>query len=809
MGMASTSPDVPGSISLEETPKQRQISPAVLLIPLWLLGLVTHVLQRVDGQLVFVSPGALILVIYGLIGLILTTIAIFAIRADTRDRQEKHRLQIERNQLRALIDSLPDFVYIKDTESRFVIANRPLAAYFGTDRPGSVNRAYRFRLPPHGGPPLRADEQRVMATGQPIINQEEPLSLLGARPGVVLTSKVPLRDAQGTIVGLVGIGRDVTRHRQTLSALQSVQELSSAMLRALPILLFEIDREATVLRFQTALEKMTLPLPDQIQGRSLAEFLPPLAMNAIRGVIERTAHSGGHDTVSFSVDTLEEEHWFEVWVAPTRDMRTDFQRFIILIHDVTSRKRIETQLEETLAAELKQRLLAETISELTLALTSSMSPGAVMVEILQQVRRLVDHNVATISLVEGDQLRSVRHVTTPNSSPLTANNMDSYPIESVPIEAEIVRTGQPYIVVDAREEPRWQWHEGWEWLRAYVGMPIKLGDEIVGLLCLACGEVGCFTQEDIERLQPFVSAAAIALENARLYEGARQQIAEREQAERALRRAYDSLETKVQERTFALATANNVLQTEIAEREQAEGKLQDLLEAYQHRNRQLQVVAEVSKSASASLDEHTLGDHLVDLIRDSFNFYYVGLFLADETEPQRRVPRGYRRCGPAHATGRPRPTHRRDLDGRALYRPGPRPDRPGCFSRHRPLRQSLFARYPFRDRPTPDLRGTLFRRAHHPQHGARRVHSGGRGHPAIDGRSPRHRDRQRPSIRRRPERNRAPPPDRSRDHPAQRDSGTARPGAHRGAGRRQPRAGNVLVFRLARPARPAARHPGL
>ena len=631
MGMASTSSDVPESVSLKETPKQRRISPAVLLIPLWLLGLVTHVLQRVDGQIVFVSPGAIVLLIYGLLGLILTTIAIFAIRADIRDRQEKHHLRIERNQLRALIDSLPDFVYIKDTESRFVIANRPLASYFGTDGPEALIGHTDFDFLPMDAPSLRADEQRVMATGQPIINQEEPLSLhVGTQPGVVLTSKVPLRNAQGTIIGLVGIGRDVTRHRQTLSALQSVQELSSAMLRALPILLFETDREATVLRFQTALEKMTLPLPDQIQGRSLAEFLPPLAMNAIRGVIERTARTGSHDTVSFSVDTPEEEHWFEVWIAPTRDTRSDFQRFIILIHDVTSRKRIETQLEETLAAELKQRLLAETISELTLALTSTMSPGAVMVEILQQVRRLVEHNVATISLVEGDQLRSVHRVTSPDAPPLTASNVDSYPIETVPIEAEIVRSGQPYIVVDARQEPRWQWHEGWEWLRAYVGMPIKLGEEIIGLLCLASGEVGRFTQEDIERLRPFVSAAAIALENARLYEKACQQIAEREQAERALRRAYDSLETKVQERTFALATANSVLQTEIAEREQAEGKLQDLLEAYLHRNRQLQVVAEVSKSASASLDERALGDHLVDLIRDSFNFYYVGLFLTDE-----------------------------------------------------------------------------------------------------------------------------------------------------------------------------------
>jgi PAS domain S-box-containing protein len=627
--MGSSSSHFPGSVSFEDAPRQRPISLAVLLIPLWIAGLLLNTLQIVDGALVFVSPGTLALLAQGVIGLAITLIAIHAVRAEIHERRKKHRLLTERNQLRALIDSLPDFIYIKDTESRFLIANRPLATYLGTTGPEALIGHTDFEFLPDDAPRLRADEQRVIATGQAIINQEEPLSL-ASQPGVILTSKVPLRNTHGEIVGLVGIGRDVTEHRKTLSTLQSIQELSSAMLRALPIYLFETDPQANILRFQTAVDSITLPLPDPVPGHNLGDFLPPLATKGIQGIMARTAQTGSHDTIVFPLKTSEDERWLEVWIAPSSEAGSDSARFIILIHDITSRRRIETQLEETLAAELEQRLLAETISELTLALTSTMSLGAVMVEILQQARRLVAHNVATIGLVEGGQLRSVHHQADPDAPPLTFNNVEAYPVEEIPIESEIVRSGEPYLIADAREEPQWHWYEGWEWLRAYLGMPIKLGGEVIGLLCLASGEIGHFTDEHIERLKPFVSAAAIALENAQLYAKAREEIAEREQAERALRRAYDSLETKVQERTFALATANSVLQAEVAEREQAEQQLQELLEAYQHRNRQLQTVTQVSKSASASLDEHSLGSQLADLIRDSFNFYFVGLFLADD-----------------------------------------------------------------------------------------------------------------------------------------------------------------------------------
>jgi signal transduction histidine kinase len=98
---------------------------------------------------------------------------------------------------------------------------------------------------------------------------------------------------------------------------------------------------------------------------------------------------------------------------------------------------------------------------------------------------------------------------------------------------------------------------------------------------------------------------------------------ELEEAYREVERAYAEVEKWVDERTAEL-------QREIAERKRVEADRASLLRALQHRSNQLQTAVEVSKSASMILDPESLIDQTVRLIRERFDFYYVGLFLLDE-----------------------------------------------------------------------------------------------------------------------------------------------------------------------------------
>jgi PAS domain S-box-containing protein len=106
---------------------------------------------------------------------------------------------------------MPDLIYIKDRQSRFILGNKKVAAVMGTVPKGLVGKTdfdfYTYDLASR----FYNDEQVIMKTGKPKINYEEPgLDEHGNRI-VLSTTKVPLKNKRGEVVGLVGIGRDITR----------------------------------------------------------------------------------------------------------------------------------------------------------------------------------------------------------------------------------------------------------------------------------------------------------------------------------------------------------------------------------------------------------------------------------------------------------------------------------------------------------------------------------------------------------------------------------------------------------------------
>jgi diguanylate cyclase (GGDEF)-like protein/PAS domain S-box-containing protein len=120
----------------------------------------------------------------------------------------------DRLSLQALIDRVPDHLYVKDAESRFVIANRTVADNYGRAEPGDMFGLTDFDLGPLEAAQQFYDiEQNIIRTGQPMIDMEEVIvDRVGAKKWL-LTSKVPLRNDQNEVVGLVGIGRDVTARK--------------------------------------------------------------------------------------------------------------------------------------------------------------------------------------------------------------------------------------------------------------------------------------------------------------------------------------------------------------------------------------------------------------------------------------------------------------------------------------------------------------------------------------------------------------------------------------------------------------------
>ncbi|MGC8668877.1 MAG: PAS domain S-box protein [Chthonomonadales bacterium] len=199
-------------------------------------------LRRKDGTEVPCSVSASILNGSG---------ATLLIIADETERMQALEAQAaERRLLRTILELTPAFVYVKDRDGRFLIANPAVAESAGVSDADALVGATDFDLfPKELAERYRADELRIMEAGEAIINHEEPYVGADGKHRWIWTTKIPMRDEAGRIVGLVGIGRDVTdrkeaeeQQRRYLAQVEEARKLAEDQARLLEEQAVELER---------------------------------------------------------------------------------------------------------------------------------------------------------------------------------------------------------------------------------------------------------------------------------------------------------------------------------------------------------------------------------------------------------------------------------------------------------------------------------------------------------------------------------------------------------------------------------------
>ncbi|WP_166827925.1 PAS domain S-box protein [Thalassoroseus pseudoceratinae] len=158
---------------------------------------------------------------------------IFFIRDITERKKAEQALNHERYLLHSLMNNLPDHIYFKDRASRFTRVSRALAERFGLKHPRDAEGKTDadFFSPIHAEEAL-ADERKVMETGEPILSKEEKEVWNDGSVTWASTTKLPLYDHAGRIIGTFGISTDITRQQMAAEALREAKEAAEAANRA-------------------------------------------------------------------------------------------------------------------------------------------------------------------------------------------------------------------------------------------------------------------------------------------------------------------------------------------------------------------------------------------------------------------------------------------------------------------------------------------------------------------------------------------------------------------------------------------------
>lgn len=137
-------------------------------------------------------------------------------------RQKKIELELarERDLLQALMDNLPDNIYFKDRESRFLRINKALADLFGLETPEQAigKTDLDFFTPEHAVPAMQ-DERQILSTNVPVVGRVEKETWRDRPDRWVLTTKMPMYDTEGHAIGTFGISRDISEMKIAEDAL--------------------------------------------------------------------------------------------------------------------------------------------------------------------------------------------------------------------------------------------------------------------------------------------------------------------------------------------------------------------------------------------------------------------------------------------------------------------------------------------------------------------------------------------------------------------------------------------------------------
>lgn len=250
--------------------------------------------------------------------------------------------------LRLLMDTIPDHIYFKDRESRFVRNNAAHAKSLGAPSPEAcVGKTDRdFFTDEHADRALR-DEKRIMETGVPMIGILERITRLNGSVFWGSATKMPWRNAAGEIIGTFGLTRDITELKNVEDQLTRERNLLRTIIDHLPSRVFVKDRDCRyVLNNSAHLESLGLKAQQEALGHTITEFHP--GARGQQAQADDLQVLGGGDPILNSersdFGTEGNTHWSLTTKIPLRDSQGKITGIVGVSHDITRRKMAEDEL---------------------------------------------------------------------------------------------------------------------------------------------------------------------------------------------------------------------------------------------------------------------------------------------------------------------------------------------------------------------------------------------------------------------------------------------------------------------------------
>jgi PAS domain S-box-containing protein len=267
-------------------------------------------------------------------------------------QQAETALRREHNMMETFMRSVPDTVYFKDTESRFITCSASKARKHGLPGPAALAGKTDFDL--FKGEHAQAafeDEQRILRTGQPIVGLPEKEVFPDGRVRWTLTSKMPLYDESGRIVGTFGLGKDMTELKNAEEELRQREMLFRLIFEHAPAGVYWKRADlGAVYHFNPAFRRILALPADEMPDDSLLTELTHKDDLPRHREMGRLIESGKTDNYTLEQRFVLKDGrlvWGRLSVAVVRNDAGHIIQEIAILEDITQRKHTEQELTDT------------------------------------------------------------------------------------------------------------------------------------------------------------------------------------------------------------------------------------------------------------------------------------------------------------------------------------------------------------------------------------------------------------------------------------------------------------------------------
>lgn len=266
-----------------------------------------------------------------------------------RGRAER-ALAHERDLFQALLTSLPDRIYFKDHKSRYIRINPAMAEFFRLkSHDEAIGRTdFDFFAPEHAQQTFE-DELAIMRTGEPIVGKIEKEPLTDSRSSWALSTKMPLRDREGRIVGTVGISRDISELKEMETELAAERNLLRSVINNVPDPIYVKDADGRyVLDNSAHMRFLGKSASEEIMGKTEYDFFSGEVAQESHADDEKIMRSGfalvNHKELVTARDGTKK--WLLTTKVPLRDDEQRVRGLVCIGRDITEQERAEEQLRK-------------------------------------------------------------------------------------------------------------------------------------------------------------------------------------------------------------------------------------------------------------------------------------------------------------------------------------------------------------------------------------------------------------------------------------------------------------------------------